>query len=1181
MLIVSQVAALLVVLALLVPGELGLPVLVDVCISILRRESDLVDGQEVTRPSPFLEFLDDRKFTKPVTSDKTYRFVKLENYLEVFLISQSSAKEASARMGVRVGYLKDPDSLPGLAHYLEHLLFINTKKYPELDGFAKFTTLHNGYTNAYTSDTETVYEFNTDSSSFEEALSMFSEFFKTPLFDNTYTEKELMAVENEFNFRKNYQFIRCMHVIFELSDKRSLFSRFFMGNLETLRRVPESQGIDVRDEVIKLYKREYSSNRMVLVLASNHTLDELGDLAERYFSDIENKRLPVDSIYTPIQDARLNPFNTMVKRLVLVESLEEFTTLKLIFPMKEYMAKHLSQYRSFYLDKLISSSRPGSLANHLISSKLVFDAYSKIFESNLGFTNVEIGFTLTNDGERSLANILMFLFSVIKFASLNKFPREIYDEKKKILDYNFRYGDSEPIVKESENIISNYLSYGCRPEDVLYYDNYISDFDPAIHQEIISQLTPENLVVVLEHSGLESLINNTESSRYNHFCNSTSTNEIENASYLSSNYGFETIVGSKITLGEIQTEKFIKTKYLTKSLSPCFLSLIHSVDHSLASEKCGITLPTPNPYLSRDFSDNLGDVDEEKTPVRLPGAIKKFQSRLNSTTSSLAQEALEAYDRYFYYPTKSIITPKSLVQFAFTFPLHLVTREFSEFSTSTVRVNLLFKLFLELAQLLFSKHFHEIEAASYSTTFAISTFSLDSTRTNQLAFSLFGFTDRIEEIASKVPEFMGSFTSYVTSTDFATKKEQIMTTIQTSISNPQISSNLSLMRTRLFFNQDFSFETQLSQLRNITFEEFTRFSNFFMKNSMLDGFLLGNLNPLMSAKIIEKFSSVFFSEHHPKVSAHSSSPPSSTSPSVGRVISSVRSLISLASSSIFGKRDREGQEDDSLKVKEHLRSSPPLYNVGAPDSIQSFQVLDPLSLNRGSKVYYYHLSSSTSDLNSAIKMSVAVGYNHLKNRILTNILTLIISNDFFSEIRTKKQLGYVVSAEYETMVDHVSAIRFLVVSSNKNVQTLAENTLEFFHEWLSPDSSKITQSSFEMARKSLIETLKNPIKNIPDIFSEFSSEISTRNYEFNWRGDSIAIAESLSYGQFFGWFRTIYTNSNIFMLAVQSPNSEESHVLRSLPNYLPKGFSKFTPSKPLFGHKNIRTYNQWKVFNAT
>lgn len=39
---------------------------------------------------------------------------------------------------VRIGSLDDPDDLPGLAHFTEHMLFYASEKYPSEDEYSKF-----------------------------------------------------------------------------------------------------------------------------------------------------------------------------------------------------------------------------------------------------------------------------------------------------------------------------------------------------------------------------------------------------------------------------------------------------------------------------------------------------------------------------------------------------------------------------------------------------------------------------------------------------------------------------------------------------------------------------------------------------------------------------------------------------------------------------------------------------------------------------------------------------------------------------------------------------------------------------------------------------------------------------------------------------------------------------------
>ncbi|TRY49660.1 insulinase like peptidase [Cryptosporidium tyzzeri] len=271
------------------------------------------------------------------------------------------------------------------------------------------------------------------------------------------------------------------------------------------------------------------------------------------------------------------------------------------------------------------------------------------------------------------------------------------------------------------------------------------------------------------------------------------------------------------------------------------------------------------------------------------------------------------------------------------------------------------------------------------------------------------------------------------------------------------------------------------------------------------------------------------------------------------------------------------EDQDYLNVQEHLRPSPPLP---MSNSIKDFQKLDPLSLKKGSKIYSYYASNQRTKIDNTVLLIAAIGYNHLKNCILTNILTKIISEDFFVEMQIERQLGYVAEAKYEDIVDHVSGINFNIASYSHNVETLTESIIEFWNDWFSPDSNKITEAIFIKAKESFIQTLETPILNIKDLFLQFSQEISTKTYNFNLKSNYIDFAEKLTYQYFLDWFKKIHKNSNLFLFAVQSPNSEESDIVNSLSNYVPQDFTKISPPCLLFSHENIRTYNQWDVFNA-
>jgi hypothetical protein len=74
-----------------------------------------------------VERLTDRLET-PSLDDRSYRVIKLPNQLEVLLVHDADTDKASAAMDVNVGNFSDDDDAPGLAHAVEHLLFMGTKK---------------------------------------------------------------------------------------------------------------------------------------------------------------------------------------------------------------------------------------------------------------------------------------------------------------------------------------------------------------------------------------------------------------------------------------------------------------------------------------------------------------------------------------------------------------------------------------------------------------------------------------------------------------------------------------------------------------------------------------------------------------------------------------------------------------------------------------------------------------------------------------------------------------------------------------------------------------------------------------------------------------------------------------------------------------------------------------------
>lgn len=100
----------------------------------------------------------------------------------------------TAAMDVNVGSLTDPVDVQGLAHFLEHMLFLGSKPFPDENEYSRFLSTHGGHSNAFTTATDTTYFFDVAPAHLGGALDRFSRFFIDPLFDESCTERELNAV---------------------------------------------------------------------------------------------------------------------------------------------------------------------------------------------------------------------------------------------------------------------------------------------------------------------------------------------------------------------------------------------------------------------------------------------------------------------------------------------------------------------------------------------------------------------------------------------------------------------------------------------------------------------------------------------------------------------------------------------------------------------------------------------------------------------------------------------------------------------------------------------------------------------------------------------------------------------------------------------------------------------------
>ncbi len=132
---------------------------------------------------------------KSPNDEYQYRLLTLDNKMEVLLISDPDSPKAAASLDVLVGSGDNPPGRAGLAHFLEHMLFLGTEKYPDAAEYERFITEHGGSHNAYTSFENTNYFFDINAPELPEALDRFAQFFIAPRFEAQYVDRERMRLK--------------------------------------------------------------------------------------------------------------------------------------------------------------------------------------------------------------------------------------------------------------------------------------------------------------------------------------------------------------------------------------------------------------------------------------------------------------------------------------------------------------------------------------------------------------------------------------------------------------------------------------------------------------------------------------------------------------------------------------------------------------------------------------------------------------------------------------------------------------------------------------------------------------------------------------------------------------------------------------------------------------------------
>ena len=410
------------------------------------------------------------------------RTLVLENGLQVLLMHDLDVDRSAAALSVGVGQLYDPWEKQGLAHYLEHMLFLGTKKYPKVSSFKEYLNANSGASNAYTGADVTNYFLQVSHHAFEGALDRFSGFFREPLFSKKYAEREVNAVNSEFDKNRLQDGWRSNHLINQMSEEGHPIRKFGIGSKETL-------AGDNREALLAFHKKYYAASNMRLTMLSILSLNEQEHLVREYFSNIPNHL-----VKKPVIDPNYRKPLKGKYRFIKIKSIKDTRSLGLEFPTIR-LNDYLDSKPASVVASVLGYEGEGSLLSKLKAEGLALGLSAGGGNSHPDISSFDISVSLTEKGEAEYQRVLELVFAYIEMLRKTDFKEYTFKEIQAMAQINFDWkspAEGMGYVAGRAALMQNY-----KLDEVETLPYLFKKYDPDAYRAVLETLKPENVLVSL------------------------------------------------------------------------------------------------------------------------------------------------------------------------------------------------------------------------------------------------------------------------------------------------------------------------------------------------------------------------------------------------------------------------------------------------------------------------------------------------------------------------------------------------------------------------------------------------------------------------------------------------------------------------------------------------------------
>ena len=421
-------------------------------------------------------------------------------------------KLAACSVDFDVGFFSDRASgFEGISHFLEHMVFMGSEKFPGENHFSDWLAQHWGSENAMTDSEQTTFYFECHPKHLKEGLDIFSGYFLNPLLKMDAVEREVTAVESEFERVTNNDACRLEAIMGHLATENHPFGVFGWGNRASLTQSELWKQGKIRESLREHWRKHYHAGRMSICLLGEQDLDTLQSFVAELFSGMRNDgEAKTDYVVAG------SPYAGQLPLMVNTTQVREGKQLDLVFTVPAGIKRRYRKKSVEYVEELIGHEGTGSLLATLKLKGLADRISAGVGSGGLADNSVCSLFTatvrLTDEGFERVDEVISLFFQYAEMMRRTGPQEWNWRENKALRGIEFRFKEEEGAAEYTEMLAMTMRKHA--REDCLAGDYLYEEYDPAEISAVLESIVPSKCLYIISSNDFDAEAPGVEKERW-------------------------------------------------------------------------------------------------------------------------------------------------------------------------------------------------------------------------------------------------------------------------------------------------------------------------------------------------------------------------------------------------------------------------------------------------------------------------------------------------------------------------------------------------------------------------------------------------------------------------------------------------------------------------------------------